>query len=262
MSKVRIPYAATDASSSAGSPFGWSSTNWSGYAVTTSKNRPYTGVSAEWRVPPVTAPLTAQQNPFPNPFGIVDEMLGLPVGSTSGQNAYSATWIGIDGFNNGHLIQTGTAQNVVDGKPQYYAWWEIIPKAEVPLDSKKYPVFAGDVMHAKISRSANGKWRIRLRNRTQQWTFTIRHKYNGPGTSAEWIEEAPEIGSQISNLANYHQVTFAKCMVSGKNADLHAAEGGVMYTTNRPISTPSLPGPSRNAFRVAYGPYLPMPPVS
>jgi hypothetical protein len=54
--------------------------NWSGYDETSSKGT-YSSVGGSWTVPRVT--------------------------STSG-NSYSASWIGIDGANNLHLIQTGT----------------------------------------------------------------------------------------------------------------------------------------------------------
>ncbi len=59
--------------------------NWSGYAVTGSG---YTTVSGSWRVPSVAA---------------------------TKKNTYSATWVGIDGFSNGSLIQAGTGQDWVGG---------------------------------------------------------------------------------------------------------------------------------------------------
>lgn len=72
---------------------GWESSNWSGYAETSSA--PYTSVSGQWTVPTVTGP----------------------------NGSYSAAWIGIDGFNNDSLIQTGTEQDYASGSVQYSAWW-------------------------------------------------------------------------------------------------------------------------------------------
>jgi Peptidase A4 family len=72
---------------------GWESSNWSGYAETSSA--PYTSVSGQWTVPTVTGP----------------------------SGSYSAAWIGIDGFNNDSLIQTGTEQDYSGGSGQYSAWW-------------------------------------------------------------------------------------------------------------------------------------------
>ncbi|WP_258166301.1 G1 family glutamic endopeptidase [Paenibacillus sp. PCH8] len=78
--------------------FGWISSNWSGYALTGLPN-PYRRISAEWTVPYVL-PCT--------------------------RNSYSSAWIGINGFENTSLIQTGTGHDWIQGKPSYYAWWEIL----------------------------------------------------------------------------------------------------------------------------------------
>jgi hypothetical protein len=72
---------------------GWASTNWSGYAVTSSS--PYRAATATWNVPSVSGP----------------------------NGSYSASWVGIDGFNNNSLIQTGTEQDFSGGSGHYSAWW-------------------------------------------------------------------------------------------------------------------------------------------
>ncbi|MHB1853952.1 MAG: G1 family glutamic endopeptidase [Acidimicrobiales bacterium] len=72
---------------------GWTSSNWSGYAETSFA--PYSSITGDWTVPAVIGP----------------------------NGSYSATWIGIDGFTNSSLIQTGTEQNYLNGSAQYSAWW-------------------------------------------------------------------------------------------------------------------------------------------
>src|SRR5690348_216755 len=64
---------------------GWASSNWSGYAVTGST---YSSVTAKWTVPSVAA---------------------------SRKATYSSDWVGIDGFNNSDLIQTGTESDYFNG---------------------------------------------------------------------------------------------------------------------------------------------------
>src|SRR5438094_7169066 len=86
-----------------GSPFGWASSNWSGYAIT---GGPYTSATGEWTVPAVSA---------------------------SRKPTYSSSWVGIDGFSNGSLIQTGTEQDYYNGTAHYYASWEILPADETPI---------------------------------------------------------------------------------------------------------------------------------
>lgn len=58
--------------------------------------------------------------------------------------------IGIDGFNNANLIQTGTEQDIVHGHPQYYAWSEILPASETPIAMAVSP---SEVMSASIARN-------------------------------------------------------------------------------------------------------------
>ena len=98
---------------------GWISSNWSGYAITGKKGA-FKRVSAKWNVP------------FVRP---------------SRGASYSSAWIGIDGFSNSHLIQTGTGHDWIDGKAYYYAWWEILPASVtfIPL-----PIQPGDRMHASM----------------------------------------------------------------------------------------------------------------
>ena len=238
----------------------WAASNWSGYAET---GTGFTGVSGTWTVPAVTASKTATQ-------------------------AFSSAWIGVDGFNNSNLIQTGTEEDFYNGAAHYNAWWEILPAAETPLPSSDV-VAPGDTMKASIYESttvSGGSLRGRFRSGTQHvwvitiadqnaahpWTFTTQQSYNGPGTSAEWIMEAPEVGGHIATLAPYTvapalsgagdfdnaQVLKNTLVSSGtppyQNAQLnYSADSGVMIQNGVQVSTPGQPGHANEAYNVAYG---------
>jgi hypothetical protein len=199
--------------------FGWSSGNWSGYALSGSK-KAYRRISANWIVP------------FVRPY--------------SG-SSYSSAWIGIDGFSNNNLIQTGTGHDFTNGKAQYYAWWEILPASVtvIPL-----PVHPGDHIRAIITKRNRSKWLICLRNLTRNWTFHTLQRYNGPETSAEWIVEAPQVDDSISRLARISPIAFTCYRVNGKNPKLTPAEGGVMIQNNIVVSIPSRPNRTGDAFVV------------
>jgi hypothetical protein len=214
-----------------GSGFGWSSTNWSGYAVTGKKNT-FHSISGEWMVPKVK----------PNK-----------------KTVYSSAWIGIDGFNNNSLIQTGTGQDYINGSAHYYAWWEILPAGETKIP---FPISPGDHMHAKIRKLGKGKWSILLTNHTKHWTFSTVQSYSGPQTSAEWIIEAPSVNSRVTTLVNYGKIAFDQAAVNGKNPKLTRTRGGVMIQRNARVSTPSTPNGDRNGFVVSYGSTIPPRPVS
>jgi hypothetical protein len=105
----------------------WSSSNWSGYAETGA----YSAVQASWTVASVSPGIATQ------------------FGRSTGW--FSATWVGIDGYNNSSLIQTGTEQDYYGGTAHYTAWWEILPAAETVISE---PVSPGDSITATITKGA------------------------------------------------------------------------------------------------------------
>ncbi|SDD37971.1 Peptidase A4 family protein [Paenibacillus sp. UNCCL117] len=198
---------------------GWVSGNWSGYAIEGNPGS-FRRISGAWTVPAVRP------------------------GSGS---AYSSAWIGIDGFRNDSLIQTGTGHEYVGGKAHYYAWWEILPDAEtvIPL-----PVYPGDRIRAVIAKRSRTKWAIRLSNLTRCWTFYTLQSYEGPQSSAEWIVEAPQVGGTVARMARLTPVRFVQCRVNGCNPGLKASQSGVMLQNGRFVSIPSRPSRAGDAFVV------------
>jgi hypothetical protein len=74
-----------------------SSTNWSGYATDSGT---YTSVSANWV---------------------------QPTGTCTSATRYSSFWVGLDGYSSSTVEQDGTDTDCVNGKPQYYGWYETYP---------------------------------------------------------------------------------------------------------------------------------------
>ena len=209
---------------------GWASSNWSGYAKTGS----FTRVSGAWVVPSV---------------------------ASSHKATYSSQWVGIDGFNNGNLIQTGTEADFYNGSAHYGAWWEILPAAETVIPS--ITVHPGDHMSASITKGSGNSWTISISDTTTGASFTTVKTYTGPGTSAEWIEEAPSVGGHVATLAKYSSPdTFDPGTANGSNPGLTAADGGVMIQRHRQVSTPSVPDSDTDGFTMAYGSAAPAPPSS
>jgi hypothetical protein len=209
---------------------GWASSNWSGYARTGR----YTRVTGAWVVPSVAA---------------------------SRKATYSSQWVGIDGFNNSSLIQTGTEADYYNGAAHYAAWWEILPAAETVIPS--IAVHPGDRMTASITKGSGSSWTITITNTTTARSFSTVKTYTGPGTSAEWIEEAPSLGGHVATLARYSSPdTFDPGTANGANPGLTAADGGVMIQKNVQVSTPSVPDRDTDGFNMAYGRTAPAAPAS
>jgi hypothetical protein len=209
---------------------GWASSNWSGYAVSGGS---YSTITGEWNVPAV---------------------------APSKKSTYSSNWIGIDGFNNSSLIQTGTEQDYYNGRAHYGAWWEILPAAETVIPT--LVVSPGDHMRASIAKGTGSTWTITLADVTTGQSFSINKTYTGPQTSAEWIEEAPTVGGHVATLANYGTSTFDPGTVNGVSPNLQPSDGGAMIQNRRQVSTPSLPDSEADGFNAEYGSAVPPAPAS
>lgn len=215
---------------SGGSATGWASSNWSGYAES---GGTYTSATASWVVPSVSATRKA---------------------------SYSSAWVGIDGFNDNDLIQTGTESDWYQGSAHYYAWWEILPAAETRISS--ITVHPGDVMTASITQTSPGQFTISISD-NHGGSFSIDQAYSGPLSSVEWIEEAPTVGGRIAPLAHYSSPdTFDPGTANGANPRLVASDGGVMIQGGAQVSTPSNPDSDTDGFNMAYGKTAPAPPGS
>ena len=160
---------------------------WSGYMVATeaSTQSPLvTGVSVSWTVPQV---------------------------KPSENNTFSGVWVGIGGYGEDTLIQTGTEQEYLEGRVSYYAWYELLPAHLVRIPSLH--VRSGDLITASVSlvsQNAN-TWSIEINDVTRGEQFKKVVVYNSSMRSAEWIVERPLVNDSISTLANFGNVTFTEC---------------------------------------------------
>jgi len=163
-------------------------TNWTGHIFT---GPTFTAVNGQWVVPTV---------------------------QPSAAGAYSATWIGVDGVHNSSLIQAGTAQDTANGTTTYDDWYEILPANETLIAA----VAPGDHIQASINENSPGTWTIAITDITSGQSFSQAFAYDGPGTSAEWIEESPKVNGQQSVLANFGNVQITGMAWAGSNPSLIA----------------------------------------
>ena len=206
------------------------SPNWSGL-VTTGSN--IQGAEGAWTVPAVTG--------------------------ASGTN--SASWVGVDGYGYGYgnqdLIQTGTYQTPGVG---YWAWEEILPAqpTSVPIltpAGAAAPVAPGDSMLASVEEVQPGTWTIYIADQTQNWYFQQNFSYSGPGSSAEWVEEAPTDNGQQTLPADFGTVQFSETGVYGNfgsgpgwyTTDMTAAnEVDMVNSSGLILAAPGAPTPPAN----------------
>jgi hypothetical protein len=115
---------------------------------------------------------------------------------------FTATWTGIGGNSSTDLIQAGVAEQSLPGLPllgdQYYAWYEMLPGAEVQLTGcngdANCTVTPGDAVRVNIAQVHSNLWSIVMYDANRHWTWNNHYfTYKSTNSSAEWILEAPSV---------------------------------------------------------------------
>src|SRR5258706_2003241 len=153
------------------------SSNWSGYAALTNLSNPQSNavsdVKGTWTVPSVDC-------------------------SVVSGNSYSSVWIGIDGYSDNSVEQTGTEQDCLNGQASYYAWYEMYPKFGYKVN---LPVSAGNSIISEVQYIGNNRFVLSLTNTSNNTHFTTTQKARASRESAEWIVEAPSSSGGVLPLA-------------------------------------------------------------
>jgi hypothetical protein len=153
------------------------SSNWSGYAVIGARDS-VTDATGSWIVP------------------VVD--------CASTPNAYSATWVGIDGYSSNTVEQIGTESDCVNGQAENYAWFEFYPHFSYTIES--VPIKGDDLVSAEVKYSG-GKFVVSISVNSGAPFSTSTKLNQADRSSAEWIVEAPYSGGVLP-LADFNTVSF------------------------------------------------------
>jgi hypothetical protein len=174
------------------------STNWSGYAA---YGQTFTEAQGSWVQPTAHCALKGRQL------------------------ALAAFWVGLDGYGNRTVEQTGTEADCEGTRPIYYAWFELYPERPFVIEE---PVEPGDELHAKVTQGT-----LELEDRTQGWTSTEEFPTAKlEFSSAEWIAEAP-----FSRFTDFESVAF-----SGASASTAEATGPIGSWENDSVTLVSSHG--------------------
>ena len=166
----------------------YSSTNWSGYAVTGASGS-VTVASGSWTVPAVTA------------------------GTSQTTTYYSAFWVGIDGFSSNTVEQTGTISEIQGSTPTYYAWFEFYPSPMYEITSMT--IKPGNEISAAVTYTGtsgrsgffgrtSSTFSVTIKDTTTGASYTTTGTVaNAARSSAEWIAEAPSSYRGVLPLAKF-----------------------------------------------------------
>lgn len=160
------------------------SSNWSGYATTSSRSI-VTCVESEWVQPKAKCHGTARTS-----FSI---------------------WVGLGGFNQGALEQIGTGIDCASGFALDFSWHESLPRERHEVDTP-VAVQPGDRIWAQVRWIGGSRYQLSLANLTHPDGFTVKDTNGGlRRTEAEWIAEAPSLcssGCRVVSMPNFGKVTF------------------------------------------------------
>jgi Peptidase A4 family len=159
------------------------STNWSGYADTSTT---FSTVTGSWTEPSV---------------------------SCTSQTSLAAFWVGIDGFTSGSVEQDGTLAECFRGSAFYFTWWEMYPTNSIQVVGSS--VRPGDSISASVVRSGSS-YTLKVTDSSHSGnSFTISQSCSGcANSSAEWIAEAPSGSGGVFPLSNFHSWTLSGATVN------------------------------------------------
>ena len=206
------------------------SPNWSGYIL---RGSTYTGVGGTFNVPGIFASPT---------------------------DTFTSEWVGIDGADasNPTILQLGVAERYSTSTNTYgiFAWIELFPQ---PLLLLPLSVSPGNSMTVAIVQAGAGVWTVGIKNNSTGQVWAANVPYSGPARSAEWIVEAPALGTvgNVQTVGIFSPVTFTQLGISPQPVQ-GSLTRWVMVQGGQAVATPS--ATSANGFTVAYGSATPAAP--
>lgn len=129
----------------------------------------------------------------------------VPSGVCSKTATYSSYWVGLDGYNSSTVEQLGFDVDCSSGRPVYYAWFEMYPQGSFLISG--FPIAPGQSITMSVSFLGNGVYTLMIRNNTLNFQYTVPANYttntSALHNSAEWIVEAPTVGSSLASLTQF-----------------------------------------------------------
>ena len=203
------------------------SANWSGYADVESASKTVSYASGDWTMPAVHCPSAPYQN----------------------QDAFLASWVGIDGFTDATVEQLGTAAQCFEGVTYYYVWYEMYPAGTVEegttacINNNVDCPAPGDHISASVSvtpaSSGENSYTLKLTDHTNPAeSFSVTQQCattTCSDSSSEWIQERPAVlppfGVQILPLADFGRASFDRADVvsGGKFSNIQGFKDGPVY---------------------------------
>ncbi|MGH2909410.1 MAG: G1 family glutamic endopeptidase [Solirubrobacteraceae bacterium] len=172
---------------------------------------------------------------------------------SSGGATYSAFWVGLGGADGRQALeQDGTEANCnADGTANYYAWYELVPKAPVRVDLAVHP---GDHMTATTTVDGHDVTET-IVNHTTGRSFSRTLTMSNPDVStAEWIAEAPsQCQTGAANCTALPLSDFGKVSFTSAGATDSSGHTGTISSTDWATAAVALDSSSSSAGSIGDG---------
>jgi hypothetical protein len=151
--------------------------NWGGYAATAAAGT-FTTITGSWTEPAATC---------------------------TNDSELAAPWLGLDGYGDETVEQTGLAVSCSTGKPEYEGWYEMYPAAPHYFSN---PASAGDTIDASVTFKAPHSYTLTLKDVTKGWTHTeTKTLSSAKNASAEAVIEGPGGYPTFPNGVTFTDIT-------------------------------------------------------
>jgi hypothetical protein len=172
------------------------------------------------------------QNPNPRSVKSVKGTWKVPHVRATPLEAYTAIWVGIDGYSSPTVEQLGTSHDWINGSAQHSAWFEMYPLPSYEITD--FPLKPDDVIQAEVIYKGNDQFKLSMINHTQKVYTVIPAKFTkskaAKRSSAEWIVEAPYY-KKVLPLSNFKEVKFKNC-----KAKITGVMAGIMHKTRDAVA--------------------------
>jgi hypothetical protein len=200
-----------------------SSTNWSGYADTSTT---FSAVTGSWTEPSA---------------------------SCTGTTSLAAFWVGIDGYSSSSVEQDGTLIECYGGTAYQYTWWEMYPSNAIQVVGSS--LAAGDHITSSVVRSGSS-YTLRVTDSTHTAnSFTTTQACSGcANSSAEWIAEAPSGSAGVYPLSHFSTWTESGATVNGSRVISSYTDDEITMidSSSRVKAQPGALNSSGNGFTVTW----------
>jgi Peptidase A4 family len=134
-------------------------------------------------------------------------------------------WVGLDGYGETPIEQTGINVSCATGTPKYTGFWE--SSATSPAINYNEPVYPGDTIVANVLYQGSDTYSLQLTDSTRDWVEITPLDSVAPNLSAEVIAEATTVNGQVTALPNFTAIQFRQVTID----DVSLSSAGAQPTS-------------------------------